>query len=839
MLRKDPGLTAATVLPLALGIAANTAVFTFYNAVALRPIQARDPGRMVNVYRSTGTEQYGLTFSHPDYLHLRDHNTRFSDLIATGGTQLALSGGEATIGPAAKGGIVGLAGIRFFHQLTGSAEIVAGALVSDNYFSTLGIPPALGRTFLPEEYRGAYPAAMLSFNFWQRRFNADASIVGKTLTLNGTPFTVVGITVRDFLGTYQSVRDVWLPLGAFRYVEAGRDPLDDGEHGCCRVFGRLDPMASREDAAAELTVLADGLRRTHPPSSDFSRPVTITVTPGSPFGFQSSPEVMGGVGVVLGAVGLVLAIACANVAGLQLARAMARQREITVRLALGASRGRVVRQLLTEAALLALLAGGVGLMAAWWAVRILVTAISSSLPAVWGTLALQVDPDLRVFAYTVAISLGAGVLFGLTPAVEGSKLDLHAGLKRGDAGLGASSRWRARDVLVAGEVALCATLLIGAGLLVRGSARALEIEPGFETKRVLGMGIDMPPGLGYDPGRSAATVRELAARFRTVPGVRAVARGRIPLAGNLRQASVLASGPAGGSRALPPSYYSYVSPEYFEVLGIPIVRGRAFTEPEGAAAAVTIVSAAAARALWPGEDPLGKHLALDASTRFHDAEGLYPAGQSLEVVGVAADLRSVWLDHVDPAYFYLPMPRDRYYDTVVVRVENDPSLVMEALGREVKAVDPSIVVYAQTVEGLVTNNPAFVFSRIGAILSSAIGLLGLLLAAVGIHGVVSHGVMRRTREVGIRMALGAQGTNVVALVMREGMTPVGWGLLGGLAAAAGLSHVLERFLFGLRSLDPVSFAGGAAFLCGVALLASYLPARRALRVDPIAALRHE
>ncbi len=837
MLRKDPGLTMATVLPLALGVAANTAVFTVYNAVALRPIQARDPGRVVNVYRSTASEPYGLGFSNPDYLFLREHNTRFADLIAAAGSQVALGGGATEPGPVSKGGLSGLAGIRFFHQMAGSAELVPAALVSDNYFGTLGIPPSLGRTFLPEEARGAYPVVMLSHAFWQRRFDSDRSVVGKTLELNGRPFTIVGVTARDFLGTYQNVRNVWLPIGAYPFVAPAHDVLHDAESNCCQVFGRLRPDVTREEAAAGSTLLSERVRKTHPPGSDNGRPVTITLTPGSPFGFNTSPEITGVAGLVLGAVGLVLAIACTNVAGLQLARSVARQREITVRLAVGASRGRVVRQLLTESALLGVFAGGLGLLVAWWAVRLLVTAISNSLPPVWGTLALEVDPDLRVFAFTMAISLAAGLLLGLTPAREGSKVDLHSALKREDTvGRPGRGGWRLRDLLVAGQVALCATLLIAAALLVRGSARALEVDPGFDTKTVLGVGVVMPPGLGYDDAKGGAIVNQLTERFRGVAGVRSVARGRIPLAGGVRLAGVRSDAESDSAARLPAAYYGYVSPEYFETMAIRIVRGRGFTRDDGEAS--VIVSAAAARTLWPGRDPLGQRVRLDASTQFHDAL-LHPVGEAREVVGVAADLRSVWLDRADPAYFYLPMPRERFYESLVVRAENDPGALMEPLGREVRAVDPSLVVYAETVSGLITNNPSFVLSRIGAILASVVGVLGLLLAAVGIHGMVSHGVALRTREVGIRMALGAPRASVLGLVIREGMQPVAWGTGAGLLAAAGASRILGSLLFGVSSLDPVAFVGGCALLSGVAVLASYLPARRATRVDPVVALRHD
>ncbi len=597
-----------------------------------------------------------------------------------------------------------------------------------------------------------------------------------------------------------------------------------------------------EKAQAEMTMLADQLRRTYPISSEKSKPVTITLTPGSPFGFRPTAQDMTVVGLVMGAVALVLLIACANIAGLQLARSVARRKEIGVRSALGASRWRLIRQLLTEATMLAVLAGGVGLLFAWWAMRFLVAAISNSLPAVWGTLALEVDPDLHVFGYTLIVALFAGILFGLAPALEASKPNLILVLKEEGAALGVKLRKsRMRDLLIATQVAICLTLLIAAGLLARGSSRALRIEPGFETKRVIGLGITMPPGLGYDAKKSGAIVRQLAERFGSVPGVRSVARGRAPLFGGLRKASVLLDGSQEESKDRAPTVnYSYVTPNYFDTLSIPIMEGRTFTDQEARAGApVTVISKATARKLWPGQSAIGKQVTLDAAGQFHTSDEPYPTGHSFEVVGVTPDLRSVWLNKPDSDYFYMPMPTDSYYESMLVRAENDPNALMTALGREVKALDPNVIVYAETLDGFLTNNPAFVFPRIGAILSSIIGLLGLLLASVGIYSMVSYTVVRRTHEVGIRMALGARRTDVLRLILRESMRPVALGMMAGLAASAAASRFVTSLLFGLSSLDPLAFAGVSAFLCTVALLASYIPARRATNVDPMQALRYE
>ena len=681
MLARNPGFTAVAVLALAVGIAVNTAIFTAYNA-ARQPIQATAPRRWVNIYRSTFEDRYGRAFNYPDYVYYRDHNAVFSSLIAASGAELALSDTESAGRPGAPvgGGITALAGIRFFQQVAGTAEFVRAAMISENYFSGLGINPFVGRSFTPEEARGAYPAVMLSYNFWRRRFGSDPALIGKTLKLNGKPFVVIGITPKDFMGTYDNVQDVWLPLSAFPLLEPGRDPLHNHNDECCALFARLKPGLKMEQAQAAMSVLADQLRHTYPSGSKNSQPVTITLTPGSPFGPGLTPEVLAVVALVMGAVSLVLLIACANVAGMQLARSATRQKEIGVRLALGASRARLVRQLLTEAMLLAVLAGGVGLFFAWWTVRFLVGSISDSLPAEWGTLALQVDPDLHVFAYTLIVSLFAGILFGLAPALEASKPNLVGVLKEEGATFGRRlGKSRLRDVLVATQVAVCLVLLIAAGLLARGSARALQISPGFETKKVLTMGIDIPSGLGYNAAKSGHIVRQLVVRFSTVPGVTSVARGRAPLGGGVRMTSVaLGASQEKPKDHAPVLYYSYVSPNFFQTLSIPIIQGRTFTDAEARAPAnVTIVSQASARKLWPKQDPIGKQVTLDARGQYHDQ--LFPSGQSFEVVGVAPDLRSVWLNGLDPGYFYLPMPPNEYYESVLVRAEGDPNSLTAAL----------------------------------------------------------------------------------------------------------------------------------------------------------------
>jgi putative ABC transport system permease protein len=847
-LRRSPGFTAVSVLTLAVGIAANSAIFSVYNAVALRPIQAREPGRLVNIFRTTAEDRFGWNFSYPEYVYFREHNTGFSNLIAASGTTATISGSlKALKSSAMGGGISSLAGIRLFQQMAGSAEMAPVAMVSTNYFRALGVGTISGRPFSPEEASGPSSVVMLSYNYWHRRFNSGPDVIGKTLKLNGKVFTIIGITPKDFRGTYPNVPSAWLPISDFPLVEPGRDVFHNRDDDSCVLVGRLRSGVSRDKVQAEMTVLVDQLRRTYPSGSKKGQPVSITLAPGSPLHLRPSAEMWGIIAMVMGAVGLVLLIACANVAGLELARSAARQKEIGVRLALGASRGRLIRQLLTEATLLGVLAGCAGLLLSWWAVRFLVREISDSLPPVWGTLALQVNPDLHVFAYTLGASLFAAMLFGLAPALEASKPTLVSVMKdEGTAFRGRLSRFHMRDLLVAIQVAISIVLLIAAGLLVRGSAQALKVDPGFETKRVLAMGIEIPSGLGYDAAKNQGIVQQLMARFSAVPGVKSVSLGRPPLAGGLRSATVSTNGFVNQSRDafgnLGPHdlYYSYVSPNYFETLGIPIVRGRSFTGDEArSGAAVTIVSAATARKLWPSEEPLGKRVSLDARQQIHDSDEPYPAGQSLQVIGVAQDIRSASLSEIDPGYFYMPMPSNHYYETLLVRAENDPNTLTAALGNQVNAVDPNAIVYAETLDGLMTNNPPFVISRIGAVLSTIIGLLGLGLASVGISGMVSFAVIRRTQEIGVRMALGAGTGDVMNLVLRQSMKPVAAGLVAGIILSAAVSRLLKFALFGLSSLDPVAFLGVSVFIAMVALAASYVPARRAARVDPMVALRHE
>jgi putative ABC transport system permease protein len=838
MLRKDRSFTVVAVFTLAVGIAVNTAVFTAFD-VTLRPIQATDPGRIVSIHRSSLQEENVWNFNYPDYLYYRAHNQVFEDLFAAAGTEVSLSDAPNANGRSqVAGGITAAIGIRFFQQMAGTAELGWAAMVSQNYFSTLGISPAVGRSFATGD---SYPEVLLSYNFWARRFESDPSVLGKTLKLNGKPFTVIGITPKDFIGTYQNSPSVWLPISAYPLLESGHDPLHNTNDECCAVYGRLKADVSRHQAQADLTVLAEQLRRTYPSGSRNSKPVTISVVPASPFGEHLSRDAFAMVVSLMSAVALVLLIACANVAGLQLARSAARQKEIGVRLALGASRGRLMQQLLTEASILAVMAGGAGLVASWFAERFLVRSVAAALPPEWGFLAINVNPDVRVFGYTLAVSLVTGIMFGLTPALEASRSSVTSVLKEEGASFAGKLRGlRLRHFFIAAQMAICLLLLIAAGLLARGSAQAVRLNPGFETKSILGLDIEVPPGLGYDASKRAAVVRQVVDRLQTVPGVKEVAQGRVPLAGGLRTASVSLDASSKQSNTPEPTfYYSYVTPNYFDTLSIPLVRGRTFSEAEARAGArVTIISEATARRLLADQEAIGKRVTLDASKQFHQSDEPFPSGQSFQVIGVSRDIRSAWLNEIDPGAFYLPLSPDREGD-VMVRAQADPSALITTLGEQVKAVDPKVVAYAETLDGLITMNPGFVLSRVGAVFSAIIGLLGLVLASVGVYGMVSYAVVQRTHEIGIRMALGARRSGVLALILLQSARPVGAGLLAGLALSVLVSRLLSSLLFGISAFDPLAFGGVSLFLMTVALLACYVPARRATNVDPMVALRYE
>ena len=546
------------------------------------------------------------------------------------------------------------------------------------------------------------------------------------------------------------------------------------------------------------------------------------------------------VALIMCAVGMVLLIACANLAGLQLARSAARQKEMGVRLSLGAKRGRLVRQLLTESALLGLISGAVSLLMTWCVLHLLVVEISATLPAEWGALALHVTPDMQIFAFVFAISILAGVVFGLIPALESSKPNLTSALKEeGGMPVLSAGKGRLREVLIGIQVTVSLVLLIAGGILIRSSMRVLELKTGYETKHVLGLDVNYPDGFGYSPERQTRETRDLRERILALPGVRNVTIGRPPNGGGFRSATVALKGNRPGSpNAERTLFYTYVQPDYFETLDIPISSGSGFRP--GQLEPVAIVSQSAAADLWPGKNPIGESLVIDASNQPHWGNELIPQGTSYRVIGTVRDTRGVLLDGSDSSKIYLMLPSARLEDRpLLIRTEGDPRLLVNQISALARDLDSNLVVYSETLDDMLTQSPQFVISRCSAMFASLLGGLGLLLASVGIYGTVSYTVVRRTRELGIRMALGARKRDVIAMVLRETTRPVLAGLVIGLIGATVATHLMRALLFGVSTFDAVSFGGVSVLFFLIAMLAAYVPARGAARVDPMVALRYE
>ena len=847
MLRKNLGFTATAILALAVGIGVNTTVFTAFDALALRPRPVKTPERLVGVYRTTAGENHG-GFSFPDYLYYRDHSKTLSDLAMFGGGMHVTTSDLSVASPQDVAHVAGAIGFHLPQLLQGSAQRLSCLFVSGNYFRLLGAQPAAGRLFLPEDDQlGAPPVVVLSGNFWQSQFHSNPAVVGSTIHLNRVAFTIVGVTPVDYLGTLSTVPVLWAPVAARPLVGDGtRESLENRRVAAGVVYGHLKAGVSLPDAEAELNVLAGQLRVAYP---EAERNTGMRVVSERAFGHLDS-DTWPIVAATMGAVALLLLIACANVASLLLARAATRRREIGVRLSLGAGRRRLLQQLLIESTLIALFAGAVGLPLASWTLHLVIVEIASALPSYWGSIALQVTPDIRIFGYTLLISLLTGVTFGLTPALQALRTDVNSALKDNGSMLGQRlSKSRLRDLLIVAQVAACLVLLINSTLLLRGSQRALRVDPGFDGKHVVHLSLEMyEPAMGYSQARLFGLNRQLMEEIASLPGVTSVTQAsRAPISGGNRFVAVLAADaepPANreGENRRPTTGYSYVLPNYFETLGIPIVNGRSFTVQEAdTQAPVVVISEATARRFWPGQDPIGKRLVIgsvDARPPFAGEQVPFSPGS--EVIGVAGDVRSLFLSNVDDSYIYVPLSQSRQWtSTLLVRTSGNTSALLPLLGRAVRRIDANFPAVAAPLDWMVSFDPYFVISRIGGILSSIVGTLGLFLACLGVYGMVGYSVVERTHEIGVRMALGAQQEQVLGLVLRESARPMLFGTVIGIVVSAAISRLLSAMLFGLNPMDAISFAGVSLLLIAVALFAGWLPARRAMRVDPMVALRYE
>ncbi len=539
------------------------------------------------------------------------------------------------------------------------------------------------------------------------------------------------------------------------------------------------------------------------------------------------------------AVGMVLVIACANAASLQLARATSRQQELGMRLALGASRPRLIRQLLTESALLGLLAGCIALPLTWTLLRVAVTKAAEALPAEYGTLVLNVNPDLEIFAYVLAISVFAGILFGLAPAIESSGAALFATVR--GAGTSPVRSRRLRNFLIAAQVAVSLALMIAGSMLVRSAIHTLKMNTGYYGDRIVDVTLQFPEESKYTAEHQAVLVRDLRTRLAALPGVAGITSARAPDDNGGRRAAVSLNGEQPSARDMYATlYYTWVQANYFQTLGVPLLLGRGFQAQASRPEHFAILSESAAQRLWHGQNPLGRSLRLGTGGQFHNMNELLPDGPTWQVIGVARDTRGVTLDGSDSEQVYLPLPSDRLQDyPILVRTHSDPTPVMRAMEPVISAVDPSLVASTSTLQDMLRQTDAFLIDSLSAAIASAISLFGLLLASMGIYSTVSYIVVLRTREVGIRMALGAQKRDIFALMMRESTRPVIAGLLAGMVLAAGASHLLRGVLYGLDTIDAVSFAGASLLFLAIALVATWPPSRRAMRVDPMVALRHQ
>jgi putative ABC transport system permease protein len=793
VLAKHKGFTAVAVLTLALGIGANTAIFSVVNAVLLRPLPFDSPEQLVRVF---GTRARRSSFSRPhSYLNfsdLRAQNQSFEAMAAYTGSTSALSGADAP-------------------------EQITGVVASGDIFLVLRTKPLMGRLLTPEDERpGGPPVVVISHGLWQRRFGGDTQIVGRVIKLDGRDREVVGVTPADFRFEFVTgAADFWTPIDpqASGYQQRGAIFLE--------AIGRLKPGVSVEQASADLGVVASRLEQQY---QDSNTGIGVRLS-------AAQEELVGDLRptllVLLGAVGFVLLIACANVANLTLARAAGRHREIAVRAALGAGRGRIVRQLLTESLLLALTSGLLGLLFALWGVKLLSAFVPENVPRFGET-----STDLPVLLFTLGASLLTGLLFGIAPALQSSKLDLNEALKEGGrTGTEGRGRKRIRSVLIVAEVALSLVLLVGAGLLIKSFVKLSNTDPGFDPGNTLTASISLA-SVRYDTDEKTADFyRRLVERVRGLPGVGAAgAVSPLPLSDNNMSFSFSVM----GQPPLPPGQGQsasarVVTPDYFRAQGVPLRAGRFFTEQDKAGAPnVLIVNEAFARRYLPGEEPLGKRLNLG----INDIEG--------EIVGVVGDIRGANLATPGVPEYYIPEATVAFGDmTLVVRTTTgDPASLTPVLRQVVIEMDKDQPLYeVRTMDSLVARSVAR--QRFSMTLIGVFAVLAVLLAAVGIFSVMSSLVAQRTHEIGIRMALGARPRDIHSMVVRHGMTLTLVGIGLGLAASFALTRLMSSLLYEVSAKDPTIYGGIAAMLAAVAFAACYVPARRATKVNPLIALRYE
>jgi len=797
-LRKSPGFAVVAVTTLALGIGANSAIFSVIDAVLLRPLPFHDPGRLVAVKTTEPGRLDNIGVSYPAFLDWRSRNHV-------------------------------LDGISAFRvddfTITGRAEPahLTGAVVSANMFSVLGVAPVIGRDFVPAEDNptGTGLPIILSHSLWQNRFGSDPNIAGQSLTVDGNPFTVVGVMPAGFQFPVQRTPvEFWTTIA----LDAqGSNPMT-AQRGAAYLdaIARLKPQIALATAQTEMSEIQSAVNMQYPEN----RPKGISIV-------SEADAVVGdmrrGLYILFGAVGLVLLIACANLANLLLARATARNREISVRSALGATRWMIVRQLLTESLLLAVAGAAAGLGLASWGVRILTALAPDDLPRI-----TESGLNLQVLIFTTLVAIFTGILFGLVPALQATKPDLAASLKEGGrSGTETVTRSRLRSALITTEMALAIVLLVAAGLLLRSLLGLGKVDPGFAKNHVITFGLDLPGRYGQ-PER-VEFYRSLLAQVRATPGVHsASAAFPLPLsAGDVKTSFEVEGRPVKGSE-LPVTTLHVIDNDYFLTLGIPLLRGRAFNLQDDAEGAtpVVIISQTLAKQAFFGEDPIGRRIKPDISSGKNNAP-------MRVVVGVAGDVKAEGLGSPSIAESYVPYAQLPFAPmSVVVRTEIAPANMVPTLTTEVQSLDSALpLLHIKTLDEYVSDS--IVGTRFEAVLLGTFGILAFLLTAVGLYGVISYTVAQRTRDIGIRLALGADRNAILGMVVKNGTLLAGAGTLIGLATAFLLTRLIASLLYGVGPTDPLTFLCVPIALIAVAILASYVPARRAAKVDPMVALRYE